>query len=328
MAAVLGGGLSAPQPASAAVTVKTVPTVPNMRFKLGDRVMRADSRGRLRLEQDIEVLRRNLKVLKTKRGPDSYAAFARYYPAGDATLNATLAFYYRVKPHFINLQGRSVDPAEVSSVSIKGIHGATYKFRGTEAQWVQGNRVVTATKFGRQRGESTGPEFRVKELEYSFTSAIVEGSNVVNAGQQRFLPTRSSDIRVRLLLYSARFKTRDSFFGFPIGSAITLIHPSGRSERYELQKGGQVTLRSLPRGDYEVSVVGPGFSFTRPVSLSRNQEVDLEVLSYLDVGLVMFVLAAFVFGLPLLGRPYLLGALVRRIPRPLRERVAALGGSR
>ena len=310
------------------VTVKTVPPVKGMRFKLGDRVIRADSRGQLRLHNDPGVLQRNLKVLKTRTGPHSYAAFSRFYPSGE-TLNATLAFYYRVKPRFINLQGKAVDSRHVSSLSIKGVHGATYKFRGTQERWVQGNRVVTATDIRAQRSKRRSARFRIKPLDYAITSAIVEGSNVVNAGQQRFLPGKAGNVRVRLLLYSAHFKTRDSFFGFPIGSGLKLTHPSGRVESYELEKGGQLALSSLPRGDYQVAVVGPGFSFTRPVSLSRNQEVDLEVLSYLDVGLVLFVIGAFVLGLPLLHRPHLLALILRMLdPRTLRRRVATLLAAR
>jgi hypothetical protein len=313
--------------ADGVVTVRTIPVVKGMRFKLGDRLLRADSRGRLRLRHDPDLLQRDLKVLKTSRGRDSYASFSRYYPSGNV-LNATLAFYYRVRPQFINLQGRSVDPESVSQVTIKGVHGAVYKFRGTQERWVQGNRVVTATKFGR-KNDVAGPEFRIKRLDYGITGVVVEGSNVVNTGQQRFLPSKDGEVKVRLLLYSARFKTHDSFFGFPIGSAIQLTHPSGRIERHELGNGGQVALQALPRGDYQVAVVGPGFSFTRPVSLSRNQEVDLEVLSYLDVGLVLFVMAAFVIGLPLLHRPYLLGLLLRLLnPRTMPRRIATLVAAR
>ena len=38
-----------------------------------------------------------------------------------------------------------------------------------------------------------------------------------------------------------------------------------------------------------MAVKGPGISLTRPVSMSRDQVVDLKVVSYLDVALVLGV---------------------------------------
>jgi hypothetical protein len=127
-----------------------------------------------------------------------------------------------------------------------------------------------------------------------------------------------------------RFQTKDAFFGFPVGSAIRLRFPTGRVERHELDENGRALLPSLPRSDYEVTVDGPGFSFSRPVRLSRNQEVELEVLSYLDIGLAMFVGLAFVIGLPLIRRPDL-RLSIRRVatnPSSLRWSSVRMGSNR
>ncbi len=333
IAAVLGCTALAPTAQAATkhgvVTVQTVPPVKGMKYVLRGRTLHADGKGRLRLNGDAKELARNLKVLRTPVKPGVFATLGRYYPTGDI-LSVTVSYYYRARPVYINLQGKEVDPSVVSALHIKGVHGKVYKFHGSETRWLHGSRVVTAQTIGRKRRGDEPPNFRVKRLDYGVKSAMVEGSNVVNEGQQRFIPGRTGEMRVRLLLYSAHFQTRDSFFGWPIGSAIMLTHPSGRIERYELEDGGGLTLRSLPRGDYEVTVVGPGFSFTRPVALSRNQEVELEVLSYMDLGLVLFVMAAFVFGLPLISRPHLLSAAMRRLralsPRRRREAATSYGG--
>ena len=79
-----------------------------------------------------------------------------------------------------------------------------------------------------------------------------------------------------------------------------------------------------------VTVDGPGFSFSRPVRLSRNQEVELEVLSYLDIGLALFVGLAFVIGLPLIRRPDL-RLSIRRVatnPSSLRWSSVRMGSNR
>jgi hypothetical protein len=290
-------------PASAAVsTVKVFPRTAGIQLVYGGRTYRTDSAGLARLPAGPEELQRRLRVKQTRLGPRIRATFGRVYVRRGRVV-VTLSFYYLVQLSYINLQGSPVDSSIVESTIVKGIQGKHYTFRGDVRRWVQGSRVVT---------NNSGTGFRLKEIDYGVLRAGVEKSNVVNSGQQRFLPSKTNDVRVRLLLYSARFQTRDALFGFPLGSAIELHYPSGRVERHDLDDKGRAMLRSLPRGAYEVKVDAPGFSFTRPVSLSRNQEVKLEVLSFLDIGLALFVLAAFLIGLPLIQRPHLVSRTLRR----------------
>jgi hypothetical protein len=291
-------------PAGAAVVeVQTVPPVAGQRFIHRGRTVRADSGGRVRINVTSE-LRRELKVLDTPVSAGVQARLDRFYPGRNIV---AIAFYHRVSPNFVDLQGNKVDPAEVDSTVVKGIHGKEYTFRGGESRWLQVSRVVARRN----------NRLRPKSLRYTVEKVRIKGANVVNAGQQRFRPSETPRFPVQVLLYAARFKTRDAFFGFPLGSAVRLTFPDGRVERHELGANGELVLRSLPRSDYEVTVDAPGFSFSRPVSLSRNQDVELEILSYLDIGLSMFVFAAFMIGLPLIRRPEWRARLVELIPQPL-----------
>jgi hypothetical protein len=291
-------GTVAPSGAAAAVEVQTVPPVEGVRFSYRGNTVRTDAAGRALLNVSTANLQRQVKVIDTPISRGVRAGLDRWYPKRGI---ATIAFFHRVRPRFINLQGNGVDSRLVDSVTVKGSHGGRYKFRHGEQEWLQVSRVVP----------KPGGRLRSQSLRYSVQRVGVRGANVVNAGQQRFRPAETPEFPIQLLLYSARFKTRDAFFGFPIGSAVRLEYPNGRVERHELGEGGELLVPSLPRSDYKVTVDGPGFSFSRPVRLSRNQEVELEVLSYLDVGLALFVMAAFAFGLPLLRRPALRSALRR-----------------
>ena len=80
-------------------------------------------------------------------------------------------------------------------------------------------------------------------------------------------------MQLRLLLFSARFEVRDALLGFPIGSAVLLEYPDGRVVRQALDADGELTLKSLPRGDYRVRVDALGISSSRPISLSGDQDV-------------------------------------------------------
>jgi hypothetical protein len=83
---------------------------------------------------------------------------------------------------------------------------------------------------------------------------------------------------------------------------VDVVYPDGDSRRFSLDDKGRLTLPTLPRGNYTVTAVGPGPVMTRPLALSRDQEVDLTFYSWLDIGAVVAVLLVAVLGFPLLGR--------------------------
>jgi hypothetical protein len=303
----LGGASEGAPPARAAVVeVQTVPAVPGQRFLHRGRSLKADQFGQVRINAAGDI-RNELKVVNTPVSRGVQARLDRFY--SDRNVIA-IAFYHQVRPNFVDLQGNKVEPGDVDSTVVKGLHGKEYVFTKGEPRWLQVSHVVARRN----------NRLRSKSLRYTVESVRIKGANVVNAGQQRFRPSETPNFPVQVLLYAARFKTRDAFFGFPLGSAVRLTFPNGRIERHKLAKNGELVLRSLPRSDYEVTVDAPGFSFSRPVSLSRNQEVELEILSYLDIGLSLFVFAAFMVGLPLIRRPELRARLIELIPQSLTSR--------
>ena len=110
-------------------------------------------------------------------------------------------------------------------------------------------------------------------------------------------------MQLRLLLFSARFEVRDALLGFPIGSAVLLEYPNGKVVRQALDADGELTLRSLPRGDYRVSVDALGISSSRPIALSGDQDVRLQVISWLDVAIVLLALGSIALALLFIRRP-------------------------
>ena len=140
---------------------------------------------------------------------------------------------------------------------------------------------------------------------------------------EMFEPHRQKELAIKLLFYCAEFTAHDALFKFPIGKGVKLTFPDGRVQRYEFDSGSTLKIDRLPRGEYWVEVEGPGMSFLRPVTLSRNQKVPLEVLSWVDIAFVFGVLGAIALGLLLVGRPWLL-RYTR--PRAYREHWEALRG--
>jgi phospholipase C len=267
-------------------TIRTVPEAPGMRFSLDGMEFAADRDGRAHPPAPAG---RSLMALDTEIAPGVRARFDRWYSGGRI---AAINLYYRVEPGFVDLSGERVDPGVVSSVVLRGSNGRRHVFSGGHPQWLQGNRVIP----------ETGGE-RSTALSYSVERALVAGSTVVHRAQQRFFPAESRRPELRLLLFSARFKVRDALLGFPIGSAVRLEYPNGQEQQPRLGRGGDLTVTSLPRGDYRVSVDAPGISSSRPLALSSDQEVELRVISWLDVGIVLMGLVAIALVLLFIRRP-------------------------
>jgi phospholipase C len=290
-ALVLGSGQ---EPAAAAAppvppVIETIPASPGMQFSAGGIDFAADASGRAHPPPELVGTREPVRALRTELGPGIRARFDRWYRDGQV---AALDVDHRVKVSFVDLAGRAVDPGVVSSVTLMGSNGRRQVFDGEEPQWLQGNRVVP---------ESGGRKSTL--VSYAAERAMVGGASVVHRGQQRFFPARTPELRLRLLLFSARFEVRDALLGFPIGSAVELRFPNGGTERYELGTGGKLTVSSLPRGDYRVSADALGISSSRPVALSGDQRVELRVISWLDIVIVLLGLASVALGLLYARRP-------------------------
>ena len=286
------------------VVLRTIPRLEGVTFSVGGRRFRSDRRGRVRLPLASRAqAERRVRIADATLRPGVRARFSGWYRG-----RPTFAIYYAVRLEFVDVDGRPVDPAAIESVELLSSNGLpkTYPdFDASRRLWLQGRGIVPAGR----RQESKGVSQTVESVE-------VDGSNVVNQGQQRFYPARSREALIELLFFSARFEIRDALFGFPIGSEIRLRYPSGRVERHAVGSDGELEFRSLPRGSYEVGVEAAGWSFDRPMSLSRDQDVRLQVISYFDIATMVVGLIAGALLILFIGRPYLIPVFGKRFARP------------
>lgn len=317
----------------ATLRVQTVPAIKGVPIAVDGRVLRTNERGAADLLAEVPVVGDtaalrgvvgSVTVLGTNVGPGVRAELGRWYAIGGwrrpladrYVLHAALDVSYTVTPRFVETSGREVDRTRVSSVVVKSSDGTLHRFKGSEDLRLDGTRVARV-----------GSHLRTDDIQYSLQRVTVDGANVVNRGELRFRPRRARELTMRLRFYQAKFVVRDAFFGFSTGSAIRLRFPDGRVERHELNHDGEVNLQSLPRGDYEVDVEAPGVLSKTPVSLSRGQQVDLKVVSYLDLAIAALVILAILVMLPLAARPHRLRVRARLPARgrhlvPRRRRAA------
>jgi hypothetical protein len=305
-------------------TIYTVPPVPGIQFRLNGQTFQADENGVANIEVNTSGIF-TLEVLPVEDEnlpPHIRMEFARwndnvftrerhvYFPR-DRRLEVGFTLSYLVNQEFFDRQGEPVDPARIDSMTVRGV-GSTFTFDKAGPIWLPANRLT------RRIGERLESE----DIPYYFREIIVDGANVVNKSEQRF-NIRPNDVwPVQVLLYSARFSARDAMFRFPIGKGIALTYPDGETEEFLFSdmENAEVMVTGLARGSYSARIIGAGGSAPpTPVHLSRDQNVELLMLSYLDLSLIVGIplLIALVFFF--IGRPYWLRVI--RHPSKYRELV-------
>lgn len=313
--ALLAGSIPAVPPAQAAsslvrtVHYDTVPPVKGMHLHFpGGQVALTDARGRASIRLRGRVSRPahdsdryhrlnggffyalpDVRTLKRLDG--SIVRFDRLYFPSRISLKLT----YRFVPRFVRRGGEALPPGVIQSYTLKSRTGKVLTVKGSAPVLLQGTRVVPFT------GKLVS-----KDIEWSIQSVMVDGTNVVTRAQHRFSPRKlRGPLKVPLLFFSATISSADAIFGTPIGRSVTLTYPSGRERTVRLSKDGTSDIPGLPRGNFTIKANVPGVSPERPLALSRDQVVDLKVISYLDLALVAALLGAVAILLLVVRRPHL-----------------------
>ena len=295
----------------AVVEVHITPALPNIRFALDDRVFSSDDYGVARIEvAKAGTYHLELLPLETN-DPDIQMAFGRwsddyFLPNRDIEiplkkpLEVGLEVSYQAGQTFVDLDDKTVDLSRITSITLKGSNGATYTFEDNLPHWLPAGRVIRLNN-GLQE----------TKILYSVISVIIDGSNVVSQAQQRFYAHPNDVWTVKLLLYSAGFTARDALFRFPIGTGIHMEYPDGDVQTFNFNSNNQHISTGLARGIYRVTVIGAkGFAPPTPMALSRDQDVELMVFSYLDMGVLLSIGIIVALGLLFFGRPYLMTQII------------------
>lgn len=304
-----------PPPTAGVLTVRVFPPWTGIGFDLDGETFLTDKAGVAR----IEVARWSTDLSERIEAPpvdlvQGHLEFDGWHDWSDpldSEVTATFDLFLPVTWTFTDQDGRPTKPELVTALTFRNSIGEVQTFTGDQhgqPQLLEVGRPV------RHQGA-----FTFKDVNYSVESACVGGANVVNQGQQSRDPSESRTWVFSLLFYSARVQSRDAFFGTPIGAAVRLTYPDGTTHDTPLDSQGMAVIEALPRGEYQVSVIGGGYSPPRPLALTQDQEISLTVISRLDMALGGGLLTTVGLGLLLIGRPSILLAPFRLI-WPFRDR--------
>ena len=292
----------------AKVAIYTVPPVPGVKFKLNHKIYTSDENGIVELAVntsgvytlevlpiDEDNLPSNTQLEFARWNDNVFTANRQVYFPRARRLEAGFIVNYQMDQIFYDTTGEPVDPARVSSMVIRGI-GNTYTLDGAGPVWLPSNRLTRRVS---ERLES-------QEILYYFRDVTIDGANVINRSEQRFHIRPNDTWPIQVLLYSVRFTARDAMFHFPIGKGIELTYPDGRMEKFFFDSNNaQIMIPSLARGSYSAKITGAGGSAPpTPIHLSRDQDVQLLMLSYLDIALIIGIPLSIALAFFFIGRPY------------------------
>jgi hypothetical protein len=289
------------------LVVQVVPAMAGLGFTLDGRAFTSDARGvasitmtgvaTRRLTVGVPPSRDGLRF-KFQRwtggyGGDEFSPNRTVRMGGRVTrLVAGFGVECMVGWRFVDGNGQPVPKSQVQSVVLKDDTGGRYQKPAAGYHWLPARQVVR---------DNSG-RVTARPLAYSVEGVMVGGANAVFRSQQRFRPTPGASWTMSLRFYEMQVSVHDAVFRFPTGTAVQLRSPDGRVRRLGLDEHSRASTGRLARGDYQLKVQGPGVSWWTPVSLSRSQEVELELVSWLDLGAAALVGLVMLVGLPLLGR--------------------------
>ncbi|HEX9548227.1 MAG TPA: hypothetical protein VF942_12880 [Acidimicrobiales bacterium] len=176
---------------------------------------------------------------------------------------------------FTTQTGLAISPSDVRSVVMVNSQGQQFRFDGIQL------RQPVWLPVSRPAQDPQGIQGRA--VSYTVSSVMVHGNNIVNTGQQRFVPTQTTQWVITGLFFDLVIQGDELLTGDPIGQAVELTFPDKTVRTVRFGRGHRVTVRNLPRGDYQVRVTGGLMKLTSSVHLSRIQTVTQAVITVRDV---------------------------------------------
>jgi hypothetical protein len=278
------------EPAAKPFEIVTIPPTPAARFTLDGQPLDTDARGVARTFVPPSDAGHRIELVNpTTTGADGTSEFVRWHGHGDADQGHTpvldgVRIDHRMRLRvafqekrtfgfaFVDQSQRPVDPARVTAVTLRSDANRTETVPGSGSL-----DLVTV-----RPGVGEGPPV-AKESTYSVQSVMIDGTNVVNVGEQRFRPTQGESVlQIVVLLRSAHFRVRDRLLGHPVATTVQITYPDGRRLDLPTDAQGELVLQNLARGTYRVSAAGQAYTVDQELALSRSQFVDLTVLTYVD----------------------------------------------
>jgi hypothetical protein len=275
------------RPIAGTVHIRTVPATAQVEFVLDGTSAMTDRNGEaMTSAANLNDVNERLRLASAAAG-DRQVSILKVTTAPQAALHerelvVALEVSRPIRLRFVDERGVAVPTHRVSAVQLHS---------GQRSVTVQGAAVRQPIMLGAAIAERAGTEWRVNRIAFTITSVTVDGGEAVFAGQQRFEPVSAAVWTVRLAVFTITVTARDALFGTRVGSTLLVTRPDGAIlRRVTVGVRTPALLPSIVRGDYDLRVQAALIGGTTPVHISRDDHLDLRVVTRLDA----IAVAAFV----------------------------------
>jgi hypothetical protein len=209
-------------------------------------------------------------------------------------------------------QHLALPASEISSVTLSDSLGRTTPVSSSD---LKGQIWLSSSRPARTTGGIGG-----RLVVYSVKSVMIRGTNVVNSGQFKFTPSRTSVVKVPVILHSLTVDGNDLLAGTPAGSSVQITYPDQTTALFPFASGHRITIPDLPRGTYKLKLNGGLIPLASTVRLSRNQTVTEIVVTGADLAEMVTALTV------ILAILVAAGIIGRRLRQRAASARAATGG--
>lgn len=284
------------RPVKGTVTLDTVPATPGVSFLLEGASFSTDAKGHATAPvADLNGvdLRLSLSTDQATGSTVSLLRVSRLRPGApfQRHLVAALAVSRPVPLTFVDPKGGVIPINWVGQVELAG---------GDSTVTVSGARLADPVSLLSAQAKLVEGTWTAKQVVYSVARVTVQGSDAVFAGQQRFNPNKANSWRISLSVFDVNVTVRDALFGSRVTSQATVTRPDGGQHTVKLDGGQPTLLRSLVRGQYTLTTDSAVLGASSPFLVSKNSEMELRVITLLDVVVVfsfMLLMSALVLKL-------------------------------
>jgi hypothetical protein len=275
-----------------------VPALPGAVISFDGTEYEADDDGKIFVSGagELHDMESRVRYVRWDGDPTVTPVLTRFAGLGNAnqtrSVEAVFETTRKVRFSFSDLDGRPVDLERITTMTIKNSLGVFFEYDAATLE--------KAVELPSQRTIQSFVGYVAKEIYYTVQDVEIDGTNTVNRSQQKFLPSEVTAVNVQTQFYNVRIDLNDALFGFPSGDSVLVRWPDGAETTHPAAEG-MVSLY-LPRGAYDMRIAGNGLKTWRPVSVSRDQLLELELFSYVDIAVILLGVLVFVVLLIALGR--------------------------
>lgn len=309
-AVVTGPARGSVQPWPITITIRTVPSLPGVRFVFDGTPIVTGPRGSTSVTEQHNFSAHTLTLADTKlsaegrrytfvrwagqRDPDqAFRPTVQGLPMrADYTVTASFAVMCPVSPRLAQQDGAALAANRVAQINLRNNLGQPARLLPSGTTWLPCAWPVYR-----------GSLLSSTDLQYSVQSILVSGTNTVHVGVERFKPSRTPNPRLTGYFYAFTITAHDAIFGGAVGSYALLTMPDHTVRRVPLGPGHVATVSNLPQGNYQVQIKARGASVSaQTFRLSKDQTANLAAVTRGDIAVVCGALLAGLIGIPLLSR--------------------------